>query len=512
MKKLLIVIIILFFFQNTIYAEDEVIWDYRNDEFIKELLKDNPNASDAAKQKLLDEELSKNLGIDLIYTDLAECLKIALDNNYTMKQKERSKEQAYWEYKNANAQFLPDFSYQYTMQYIDGKFLVGGVLLDRFDELPIQNIFQLEWGGVQQGKLFFLNKQRKSLLKASRSTVDYTRDEIILKVTLAYYDLLSQKLQFEVFKSNLLDRLYQYRMVKAKYEAGIESKYYVTRAETEVAGARQNYITAANSLRLTQAKLANLMGVEILDAIYPSEGSIQIRKLVEDKYSIEKLYEIALQSRDDVLAEKLKIDALVAEKNSNYLDFAPKTTSSYARSIVGTPSSGFGPNTTISLGVTFPLGKNLGFGTMTTIKAYKARVESEEYKLTNLIRSVKESILGSYYNSKSAYEKIEAAKSEVRAADESVTIAIAQAKVGIGVFTDVIYAQNKKIQAQEVLIRTTTEYNKAQAQLLFDAGIISLNAVLNGYKPVQINTTQQSQAPKSPASKTKPKSKTKSKP
>ncbi len=481
MKKFIIVIFILFFFQNILYAEDDVIWDYNNDEFIKELLQGNSSESEAAKQRILDEEISKNLGIDLVYTNLSECLKIALDNNYAIKNRYSVQKQHYWEYKNANTQFLPNVSYQYTLQYIDGKFLVGGVLIDKFDELPMQNIWLAEWKGTQQGKVFFLNAQKKHTLNASKSTLEFTRDEIILKTSLAYYDLLSQKMRVEVYKSNLIDRIYQYKLVKARFDAGLENKYYVTRAETEVATAKQAYITGFNNLRLLQAKLANLMGIEVLYAIYPSESSIQLHQLVEDKYSIDSLYDMALLTRDDLRAARLRIEALKAERSSNYMDFAPDTYAAYQRAIVGTPKSGFGPGTVISLFVTVPLGKNLGLGTATTIKAFNARIEAEQFSLTELTRSVKESILGSYYNSKSALEKIESAKKAVKSSEESVKISLMRAKVGQGVYTDVIQAQTLKIAAQEQLIQNIIEYNKAQTQLLFDTGIISVSGVLKGY-------------------------------
>lgn len=78
MKKVLILIFIMFFSQNIIYAEDELIWDYKNDEFIKELIQGKTTATEVEKQKRLDDELSKNLGINLIYTNLAECLKISI--------------------------------------------------------------------------------------------------------------------------------------------------------------------------------------------------------------------------------------------------------------------------------------------------------------------------------------------------------------------------------------------------------------------------------------------------
>lgn len=481
MKKVLILIFIMFFSQNTIYAEDELIWDYKNDQFVKELIQGQNSASEVEKQRRLDEELSKNLGINLIYTNLSECVKVAIDNNYNIKSRNSIKKQHYWEYKNANTQFLPNVSYLYTMQYIDGKFLVGGVLLDKFDELPIQNIFQAEWLGTKQGKVFFTNARTKNTLKASTSTLEYTRDEVILQTALIYYDLLSQKLQFDVFKSDVIDRTQQYKLVKARYDAGLDSRYYVDRAEASVANAQQLYIAAFNKLRLTQAKLANVMGIEILDAIYPTETSIETKELIESTYTIDTLYDMALVTRDDLKAAKLHIEALKAERSSNYLDFAPNTYASYQRGLVGTPDSGFGPNSIITLNVTFPLGENLGLGTFTKIKAYNERIESEKYKLTIMMRNAKESILGSYYDSKTALERIEAAKKEVKAADSSVKQSTMRYKVGAGVFSDVIAAQSVKILARQTLIRAVTDYNQAQVQLLFNSGILSINSVLNGY-------------------------------
>lgn len=489
MKKVLILIFIMFFSQNIIYAEDGLIWDSQKDEFIKELIQGKSSASEAEKQRRLDEELSKNLGINLIYTNLAECIKIAVDNNYNIKTKSCTKKQNYWENKNAKMQFLPDFFYGYTWQKLDGQFLVGGIAVRDVHEIALQSTFQLNWSTVKQGKLFFLNAQTRNAYNAANSTLEYTRDEVILQTTLTYYDLLSQKLKFEVSKSNLIDRTQQYKLIKARYEAGLENKYYVARADAEVAQAKQLYITSFNNLRLTQAKLANIMGIEILDAIYPYETSVESRELVENKYSIDSLYDMALVSRDDVRAVKLNIEALKAERSSTYMDFVPKMDITFASSNAGTVRLGTAPNTQLSVYLVAPLGQNLGLGTATKIKAYNSRIGAEQYKLVNLTRSVKESILGSYYDSKTALERVEAAKKQVSAADESVKISIVRTKIGDGTFTDVIAAQTAKVIARESLIQNVIEYNKAQAKLLFDSGIISVNSILKDYKVPQQTTT-----------------------
>ena len=55
-------------------------------------------------------------------------------------------------------------------------------------------------------------------------------------------------------------------------------------------------------------------------------------------------------------------------------------------------------------------------------------------------------------------------------------------KSGEATFIDVIASQNLKLQANINLIKNMIEYNKAQAQLLFDTGLLSPQNVLKDYK------------------------------
>ncbi len=482
MKKILILFIIILFSQKCVFADDKLIWDYKKDDFINEVITGKETAEEIEKQRKLDEELSQNLDIEIVYTNLCECLKIAVDNNFAIKTKVSEKRETYWNYKNANSQFLPDFNYSFDIQRYAGTFLVGGIVTDDVNETAITSNINLLWSTVKQGKLFFLKAQRKHNYLAADSKKEFTKDEIVLKTTLAYYDLLKQKMQFEVFKSNLADRNEQLRLTKARFQVGLGDKFDVLRAEAQVAQARQTYIASFNRLRLTQAKLANLMGINVLTAIYPSETTVEPRSLLDDKYTIEQLYQMALLTRDDVRAAKQQIEATKAERSSNYMDFVPKLDIYYSNGHQGTIRLGVYPNNTIGATVVVPLGQNLGVGTMTTVKAYNARIEAEQNKLTELTRNVKESIIGSYYDSKTALERLDAAKKEVTAADQSARIAFVRVKVGQSTLLDLLQAQTTKITAREALIETVIDYNKAQAQLLFDSGIISVGSVLKDYK------------------------------
>lgn len=484
MKKVLIIIFIMFFSQNIMLAEEELIWDFHNDEYIKELIHGQTSITQVERQKQIDNELSKNLGIDLVYTNLEECLKIAVENNYSLKISNAKKKESYWTNKNAKSQILPDLNYTYDIKHLDGTFLVGGIVPDDVDEIPIQSFFTLDWYTYKQGKLIFLNRQTKQQYRAASANLEYSRDEVILKTTLAYYDLLKLKFTFDVLRTNLIDRNEQYKLMLARYKAGVGEKFDVVRAEAEVAKAKQLYIEGFNRLRLAQAKLSNIIGIEVLNAVYPSESSAETRELLDPTYDIEKLYQTALLTRDDVKSLKATIEATKAERGSVCMEFAPNIRTYYMVSQQGTARLGLYPSTTLGFVLTQPLGQNLGVGTVTKVKSFNAKIEAENYRLTNLTRGIKESIIGSYYDSKTALERIEATKKEVKASDDSLRIAIVRMQVGQATFLDVIQAQSLKVRARETLVNTIIEYNKAQAQLLFDSGIISVGNVLKNYQSI----------------------------
>ncbi len=447
-----------------------------------QIIKGNASISDIEKQYILDKEISNELGVSFVYMDLENCIKIALEENYDIKIQDAVKRESYWLYKNSQFQLLPDIYYNFDLQNLEGEYLVGGIVATTTHEVPIQSLFKFEWSTINQGKYFFNLAQTKNILKSNRANLEYTKEEILLNTVLAYYDTLAKKLEIEVQKVNVYDRLEQLKYTQARFETGLGTLYDVKRAQAELAGAQQDYTETLNSFRLLQAALANIMGVDILDAIYPFEISVDQRELINPDIDIETLYKQALESREDIRAKKAEIDAYRAQRSSNYTDIIPEITLSYQNGLVGTKRSGMSGHNSLTLDIKAHLGQNMLMGTITQIKADTAVVEQKKLELVNLKRQVKENILNSYYDSLNALKKIEASKVEVESANVSLDLSLANMKAGEATFIDVIASQNLKVQANLNLISNMIEYNKAQTQLLFDIGLISPKNVLKDYK------------------------------
>ena len=483
--KVIILFLVLLFYLNPAFSNvSEYINEYTGNETYKHfsnIVKGSACISDVEKQLLIDREIQKELGTNFIYMDLDNCIKVALGENFDIKIQEENKQMSYWLNKNAQFSILPDVYYNFDIQDLGGEYLVGGIVSTTTHEVPIQSFLVAEWSTVNQGKYFFKNIMTRNTLKSQKANLEYTKEEIILNTILAYYSVLQKKLEIEVQKVNLYDRIEQLKYVQARFDAGIGTLYDVKRAQAELAQARQDYIETLYDLRINQSTLANVMGVDVEAAIYPFEISVDKRRLIDTNYDVDMLYSQALKSREDIRAKESEIKVYNAMRNMNYTDIIPDVSVSYRNGLVGTKRAGLGKNNSITLDVRMHLGQNMLAGTITQIKSDSAILAAKKLELKNLMRNIKQKIIDAYYASENALKKIEASIEETEAANISFDLSLASMKAGQATYIDVIESQNIKIRANINLIKNMIEYNKAQSRLLFESGLITKDSALKDY-------------------------------
>ena len=478
MKKLFAIFIILLtpmaFGKNILSPE----YSYKQ---MKEYIKGSASFSELEKQIDVDNIVSDELGIDFIYTNLSECLKYALEDNYDIKMNEALNRQKLWNYRNSITKILPNIYYDYTRQDLKGEFLVGGIVPVGVHEIATNLYLHVEWDWFKKGKYFFDALQNKYLSKSAKANKQFSIDETILKTTTAYYNLLLAKLEIEEYRTNIFELKYYKQIADARYKAGLDKKYDVKRAEADLAQAQKIYETGKNALRLKQAELAAFMGLEVLCPIYPYETEMIPRDILEKDFSVDELYYIAEETREDIKSLKAQIQSDIIKKNSNYTDIIPDFSVSYQDGFAGTKRTGLRGNTSLMFRASMTLGKNMIAGTMTQIKADDEYVKSQRMKLRKKEQEIKTAILKSYLAKDDAIKSLEASKKEFEAAQESLNLAIGSYKEGQCAFSEVLDAQTIKSKAKLDIVRSIADYNKAQIQLLFESGMISYSKVLKNY-------------------------------
>ena len=462
-------------------ADNNSIWHLQEDNFLENITSDKSPITEE-KKLFLEGEIKKYLDTDVTYVNLADCILTAAENSYDLKINYHELRATNWEFWAKTAELIPDFSYSFDISDLRGEFLVGGVVPIRVHETVIQSSFDLIWDITNQGRTIFEMAAIKNAVKAATYNLDYTLDEVLLNTALNYYNLLGRKLEIDVYRVNLQDREEQLKMIKAKYEMGLSSKFDTYRAEAEAARAKQEYISLFNSLRYLQARIANIMGIDVVTTVYPVEQTIRIQNIIDPNYTIEDLFKIAMKERDDLNRKRKEIKTLEIRQNEIYADFIPKIAIMASHQQVGTVRLGLRTNDSITLQAIAPLGKNLGANTIARAKMENEKLKAEKLKLKQMERQIKEDIINSYYDSKTQLEKIEAAKKEVFSAEESLKISLIRMEIGEATFLDVLQAQQAKTEARQVLVQHIVDYNKSQIQTLFNIGLITKCAALTNYR------------------------------
>lgn len=474
---IVISLILLISFQTPVYP---AIYDFLNDDFENNF---SSYCKDCDKEIKLEEEITLFLKQKQIPVSLDECLDIALKNNFDIKTKFETYKSSEFLHKNALTKFLPDFSYGWYSIYYRGQVLVGTALVDRFRELALSSTTMVTHQLTEGGKQIFEAKEKKFEKYEQRENFNFTKEETLMYTATYYWQLLQAKINIEIHLKNLYERTAQLKLTENLENAGMGTKFDVVRQKNEVASAKRSLVEAMNDYRLKQAKLSNIMGIEIETTLYPIEDEVVPNNLVDKNMTIDEMYKIAFENRKDIKAINNKISAMKNERRVIYTEFSPKPRIFYQNQQQGTANIGLRENNVIGLYVDWNLGEGLGLGTVTKIKAKTHEINAEIYNLTNQLRDIKEQLLNSYYNSELLLKRIDITKEQVDYATESVLLAEMRMDAGEGILIDVIQAQSQKTTARIEYLNAIIEYNINQVELLFDEGIIDIDKILKDYKP-----------------------------
>ncbi len=476
-NRIIIILFLTIFCFNPVNAE---VYDFTDIEFEKSFSEyyKNTNREIKLEYAIVDFLEQKQTPVSL-----DECLDVALSNNFGIKSKFETYKSAEYGYKNSLTKFLPELSYSWYSIYYNGQVLVGSALVDRFNETALSSIMLVRHNLFEGGKQIFEAKVAKYNKYEQKEKLQFSKEETLKYTAIYYWQLLQAKINIEIHIKNLYERIAQLKLTENLESAGLGTKFDVIRQENEVASAKRSLVEAMNEFRLRQAKLANMMGIEVETTLYPIEKEVTTNKLVDENITIEELYNVASENRKDIKAIKNKILAMKNERRTIYTEFSPKPRVFYQFQNQGTAKAGLGVANVLGLYVDWNLGTNLGAGTITRAKAKTHEINSTEYDLIIKLRNIKEELLDSYYNSKLLLKRIELTSEQVGYATESVKLAEMRLDAGTGILIDVIQAQSQKTVARIEYLQAVIDYNINQVELLFDEGIIDIDKIVENYKP-----------------------------
>jgi outer membrane protein TolC len=157
---------------------------------------------------------------------------------------------------------------------------------------------------------------------------------------------------------------------------------------------------------------------------------------------------------------------------------------------VGTSVGAFGGKVSSiswSFNIRYNLG-NLGVPYVTSMLAARAVARQALLQANQVFQQVVQQTRSSYLNALAAHEQIDVTAASVASSAEALRLANLRVQHGIGTNLELIQAQRDYINALITQAQAIIASNRAQAQLLHDTGVISVETLVNGYHGPRIGS------------------------
>lgn len=297
---------------------------------------------------------------------------------------------------------------------------------------------------------------------------------VILQVEKAYYNYLYAKALLQASEVNLKNAQLNYESAEQRLKAGLATIADVLQVKTAVSQAQLSLETVKGQIQIVKGSLANAVGL-------PANTPYDIEDILPENIEMEKIadkvemhIQEAFEKRPDLSqlkAQLLKAEAHIKNIRAKGLP-SINATANVSRTYykdVDVP----GNNYSASLLIRIPI--FTGFSqTYDEVKA-KADADVIREQLRLKMQEITLQVWTSYYNFKTAEQKILASKDLLRSAEENYKIALERYKAGVGSILDLLSAQNALENALTQDVRARTDWFFSLAQLAYDTGSLEVN-------------------------------------
>ncbi|UCD65392.1 MAG: TolC family protein [Deltaproteobacteria bacterium] len=251
----------------------------------------------AAEEKILKEDTSGKV------FSLSECVSIAVETNPQILYSQADIVEKEYSLDSTRKDLYPSLFFQYGYRYAP----------DAYSPFGVENYYNYSFSieqPIYQGRALVTGVELGELdLEFSKADMARTKNDIVLSVHVAYYDLLKTRKFVEVARQSLEERKAHLKDSKAFYKAGLIPKNDMLQSEVQLAGAEIELIRAMNLSTMALARLNTLLR-------RPVETEIQVEDILKfepSEISWELAVEQAKQYRPELKQSEISIEQ--ADKN-----------------------------------------------------------------------------------------------------------------------------------------------------------------------------------------------------
>lgn len=311
---------------------------------------------------------------------------------------------------------------------------------------------------------------QRQLVRAADAVLTSTFNDTLLQVASAYLDLARAQAQVPIAKTAEKNAEELVRLVDGRVKAGKAPPADGLRVEAELALRRREVFQAEEIVRVTSARLVQLLRLDPTTVLLPQEEQVVPLNIVDEKAPLARLIAEAQASRPEAEVQQALVEAtfnrLQQEKLRPFIPTLHLGLS--AGGYGGGPNgslAGFSDRTDFDALLVWQL-RNLGFGN----RALRRERESQNIQAGLGAALVRDLIAAEVATAHAQVEfrrkQIAAAQARIDAAEKALPLNLK------GILADVLRAIEAQqaiqalVAAQTEYLQVITDYNRAQFQLL----------------------------------------------
>lgn len=400
------------------------------------------------------------LAADTVQLDLRDSVRMALENNRTIKQAFADVDNARWSLSKARRQMGPTLTWNTGANRIGGK-AYDGATNPAFD-------YNYSNSGSITIPLFneSLRASRDSAryaLNAADLSLENTKQTIVQAATQDYFDILQRRNLIKVYQDNVETLQAHLDQVNAQYRVGTVAKSDVLASQVQLANAQQSLVAAQNNYDVAVATLNNLIGL-------PTDTVLEIKDdLKYDKYDLDldACTNYALLNRADGMAAYYQVKQAEAGVSAAKAGYLPTVSASGTDAIAGERPFKDDHTNSDSWAVGLSASWNLFDNGVTSagIHAAEADLLKAQEASSQTDEQIRLDVRTALLNLWAAEKNIHTTSVAVSQAEEDYKIAQVSYNAGVGTNLSVMDAEEKLTEARTNYYTALYNYNTSKAAL-----------------------------------------------
>jgi len=395
---------------------------------------------------------------------IEDCVNIALKKSFAARSAQENYQAAKWELLGGWSGLLPrvDLYSSWRRSSEDILDFRLGQLISSRDRYSFNlGLTQTIFNGGANWATYDLKKSGK---RSAKDDLSLAEKSVALNVKEGCYNLLKSQMLYEVQKDVVKKSTEQLNIAKARYDLGSASISDYLKAKVQLGNDSLNLITYANNVKLAEASLNSLLGLEINTPL-EIDAKLEYKKLKTDfEVELKKSLETHPQIDKSRMGVNQAHSSLTIARSANFPNISFFGDYSWSDIEFPKSSSDWKNYDSWDIGIRVSLNLFEGFLTTSNVRSAKANLNLARENFKQSKRDLELEIRQAYLFVNEAEQKILLTEEALKSAEEDLKLTQEKYNLGAASILELLDANVSYKTAKSNQVQALYDYNLAVAK------------------------------------------------